>query len=600
MPRLVGSVVVALALAGCAQTRFERESFQKLAEEFVYTTLANSPALATQIGYHRHGDIDLDASLDDYSQDAIERQRRWLQELRLRFARSVEVDQLSPGDRADFDIISDQISLALLEFETIRNYRHNPTLYVELVGNALYTPFVLEYADKATRFRHIISRLEKVPELLRQARANLISAPDVWTRTAKAENDGNKGLIDGELRAAVPAELRTDYDRAAGAALASIRDFNHYLETELLHRTHDWRLGKDKYHRKFRLVLSTDQTPGQVLSAAEVQLRAAREEMLRIARPLYEKLQPSARPGGELNQVVAAVLAEISRRHATPDTYFADARRDLEEARAFVREKSLVPLPPRDNLQVIETPEFMRGIYAVGGFNPAPPLQPQLGAFYWLTPIPKDWPADRIESKLREYNYYGLKLLTIHEAIPGHYLQLEYANDVQPPLRRIIRAVFGNGAYVEGWAVYATELMLDEGYLGHSPELRLTFLKQQLRMIANAILDVRLQTMGMTDQEALDLMIRDCFQEREEATAKLRRAKLSSTQLPTYFVGWRDWHRLRDQYSRMKGGHTDLSEFHERALRAGALPLPVLARLLTGKPLEKTDKAPKRDSAVTH
>jgi uncharacterized protein (DUF885 family) len=298
--------------------------------------------------------------------------------------------------------------------------------------------------------------------------------------------------------------------------------------------------------------------------------------------------------------VVSTVLADISKRHATPETYFTDARRDLEEARAFVRQKDLLTLPARDNLQVIETPEFMRGIYAVGGFNSAPPLQPELGAFYWITPIPKDWPADRVESKLREYNYYGLKLLTIHEAIPGHYVQLEYANDVQPQPRRILRSVFGNGPYVEGWAVYATELMLDEGYLDHSPELRLTFLKQQLRMIANTILDVRLQTMGMSDQEALDLMIRDCFQEREEATAKLRRAKLSSAQLPTYFIGWRDWHRLRRHYLQVKGENTPLKDFHERALRAGAVPLPVLARLLTGKPLEELNQLSQSRPSVAH
>jgi uncharacterized protein (DUF885 family) len=250
-----------------------------------------------------------------------------------------------------------------------------------------------------------------------------------------------------------------------------------------------------------------------------------------------------------------------------------------------VRSKNLLPLPPRDNLQVIETPEFMRGIYSVGGFASAPALEPHLGAFYWLTPIPKTWSRERIESKLREYNFYSLKLLTIHEAIPGHYVQLEYANDVQPQGRRVARAVYGNGPYVEGWAVYATEMMLDEGYLDGSPELRLTFLKQVLRLLANAILDIRLQTMGMTDQEAMDLMLKQTFQEAEEATAKLQRAKLSSCQLPTYYVGWRDWHRVRGQYKQAKGAGFRLSEFHRLALAPGSIPLPALARILTGKPL---------------
>src|SRR5262249_16070988 len=157
-------------------------------------------------------------------------------------------------------------------------------------------------------------------------------------------------------------------------------------------------------------------------------------------------------------------------------------------------------------LQVIETPEFMRGIYAVGGFNPAPALEPQLGAFYWVTPIPKDWPQSRIDSKLREYNFYKLKLLTIHEAMPGHYVQLEFANSVEPKSRRLVRAVFGNGPYVEGWAVYATRMMIDEGFLNRAPELELTFLKEELRVLANTIIDIRLHMLNMTDQEALDLM----------------------------------------------------------------------------------------------
>jgi uncharacterized protein (DUF885 family) len=319
-----------------------------------------------------------------------------------------------------------------------------------------------------------------------------------------------------------------------------------------------------------------------VLATAEREMTSARTKMYQLAQ------QITGETAGDTNAVIRRALDQIASRHSTPETYFADARRDLEEARAFVRQKDLLTLPGRDNLQVIETPEFMRGLYAVGGFSPAPALEPQLGAFYWLTPIPPDWPQERVESKLREYNFYGLKLLTLHEAMPGHYVQFEYSNNVEPRWRRIFRAVFGNGPYIEGWAVYATEMMLDQGYLDNDPALRLTFLKQQLRVFANSILDVRLHTMGMSDEQALALMMNDGFQEREEAEAKLQRAKLSSAQLPTYFVGWRDWHRLRQTYF-ANARTPSLKEFHEAGLRPGAVPLPVLSRLLTGKPLQNAD-----------
>ena len=263
-----------------------------------------------------------------------------------------------------------------------------------------------------------------------------------------------------------------------------------------------------------------------------------------------------------------------------PEGYLDDARKDLDEARAFVHEKHLLTLPSRSNLQVIPTPVFMRGSYPVGGFNAAPALEPQLGAFYWVTPIPPSWPAERADSKLREYNFYKLKLLTLHEAMPGHYVQMEIANDVQPKARRLLRSIYGNGAYIEGWGEYSTQMMLDEGFLNHSPELALTFAKEELRVLANAILDIRLQMLGMTDQEALDLMEKQTFQEVEEATAKLQRAKLTSAQLPMYYVGWHAWTKARDEYRQAKGSAFSLADFHDRALREGAVPIPALNSLL--------------------
>jgi uncharacterized protein (DUF885 family) len=273
-------------------------------------------------------------------------------------------------------------------------------------------------------------------------------------------------------------------------------------------------------------------------------------------------------------------LADIARKHSTRQSYMDDARKDLDEARAFAQQKRLLTPPGRSTLQVIPTPEYMRGIYSVGGFVPAPALEPKLGAFYWVTPIPADWSADRVESKLREYNFYKLKLLTIHEAMPGHYVQFEFANDVQPPGRRLLRGIYGNDPYIEGWAQYITQAMLEEGFLNHSPELALTFAKEELRVLGNAILDVRLQMLNMSDQEALDLLTKQFFQETEEATGKLQRAKLSSAQLPSYYVGWRGWLKVRDEQKQKKGGAFNLAAFHDAALKEGAVPIVQLGAVL--------------------
>jgi len=541
----------------------EQPDFSKVTEDFVYGSLALSPIAATSAGYHEHHGVRLDDKLDDLTGGGLREQLQFYFSFRDRLA-VIKPESLSAEARADYHIIQNQIDLAILDLRRIQSVRHNPTLYVELIGDALFNPFVLEYAPLESRYRHIIQRLFRIPAFLENAQSTLLDSPDIWNRVAQEENGGNIDLIDRTLRAQVPPLLKAEFDRAAKPALAALAGFNKFLETELSRKPSEWRLGKDKYDEKFRYTLASGKTPEQVLAEAEMALQKVRGEMAKLAAP----------------RSVKEALDKIAQRHSTPESYFDEARQDLAEATNFVRAKHLVTLPGRTNLQVIPTPEFMRGGYPVGGFSQAPALEPQLGAFYWITPIPSAWPKDRIESKLREYNTYGLQELTIHEAMPGHYVQFEIANNVEPKSRRVLRNIYGNGAYVEGWGVYAQQLMSDAGYLNNSVELRLTLLKQLLRVISNTILDIRLQTMNMTEPEALDLMINDTFQEKEEAAAKVQRAELSSCQLPAYFVGWRGWLDLREEYKKRKGAAFNLAEFHDRSLKESAVPLSLLPQLI--------------------
>ena len=556
--------------------------------------LSFSPVTASGQGLHKYNGEDFDRALDDISFPAIQKQRDYYIDLHRRLE-ALDKGSLSPEDRADYDIVDTQIGLALFDIDIAQSWRHSPQSYVELLGNALFNPFVLEYAPKEQRYGDIIARMQKIPGFLQTAQNQLSGAPPIWIQVAKErEMDGNISLIDKTLRNGAPAGQKQAYDAAAADALASLRDFNRFLENVLPHRGRnnpDWRLGADHYASKFKLNMATDRTPDEVLKDAQQRLKAVRAQMLELSLPLHASMYPGHGDHGDLkgdereNKVVREVLDKIAEKHSTPASFMDDARKDLDEARDFVRAKNLLTLPDHSNLQVIPTPEFERGIYGVGGFNPAPVLEPQLGAFFWITPIPANWPKNRIESKLREYNFYNLKLLVIHEAMPGHYVQGEVANDIQPKPRRILRALYGNGPYVEGWAQYVTQVMLDEGLLNHAPELRLTLLKQELRVDANAIIDILMQTNRMTDEQAMELMENATFQEHEEAVAKLQRVKLSSTQLPTYFVGWRDWLRVRELDKQTKGSGFNLHDFHDSALKEGAVPLPVLARLLTGKGL---------------
>ncbi|HEX3685078.1 MAG TPA: DUF885 domain-containing protein [Bryobacteraceae bacterium] len=573
------TVSVLLPLAACQRSSQEGK-IRDFATSFIYESLALSPTTATAQGYHEDRGAKLDELWDDYSPAGIQRSREFYQNA-VREADRLSAKEMTPELAADLEIIKWTADSQLLDLERIQPYRHNPTVYVEAIGNGLFNPLILNYAPEATRLAQITARMEKIPAFLETARQNLVDAPEVWNKVAVEENEGNLDLIDHTIRAKVPADLKARYDGAATAALTALKSFDHYLQTGLSQHVSDWRLGPQLYAEKFKFTLATGDSPQQTLADAEARLESIRDEMHKQAIALYPKFFPGKTAPQDLNSVVSQVLDKIAQQHATPEQYFDSAKRDLAETTQFVKDRHLLALPGGIQLSVIPTPEFVRGVYGVGGFSPAPALEPKLGSFYWITPFTADMTHERIESKLREYNFYGLKILTIHEAMPGHSVQFAYADEIEPKWRRVLRAVDANGPYVEGWAVYATELMIAEGYQD-TPEMRLTFNKQMLRVVANTILDVKMQTMGMTDQQALDLMIHDTFQEKEEAEAKLQRAKLSSCQLPTYFVGWHGWDRLRDAYQKKEGSDFRLSEFHERALQEGAVPLPVLSDILLG------------------
>jgi uncharacterized protein (DUF885 family) len=573
--------------------------FAQLSEEFIHETLALSPSNASQAGYHQHVDsktgktIALDALLDDVSPAGMAEQRSVYSKWRERFRTDSPLASLGIEDAADWQLIDDQIALSLLEFDRIQSYKHNPTGYVELLGSALFQPLTDDYAPQDVRLGHVLSRVTAIPRFLDQARSELVDADPIFIKVAIEENDGNIDLIQSTIAAAVAAgsKLKPQFDQVAPPAIEALKNFSRWLQNDLAKRKTDrtWRLGKELYAEKFRLVMETPVTPDQVLAEAEAELKKTRAEMLQIALPLHKEYFPDhddhagLSPQDRENKVIGEVLHKISDDHPKRDDLMPTVKDDLAGIRQFIIDKKIVSLKSRDNLKVIPTPPFMRGIYSVAGFHGAPPLDPNAEAQYWVTPIDPKTPDDKAESKLREYNNWVLKWLTIHEALPGHYVQAEHANEIQPLNRRLVRSLFSNGAYVEGWAEYIAQVMMHQGFADNDPRYRISYLKVWLRAVGNTILDVRMQTMGMTDDQAMSFMMNDAFQTQAEAEGKLQRAKLSSTQLPTYYVGTSEWWRLRRAYEAARGKDFNLAEFHDRALDQGALPVPWLGNILLQK-----------------
>ena len=589
-----GAVALSL-LTACRAGENPVAVFKESSEPFVYNSLAASPVTATALGYHEHTEgettIRLDELLDDYSPAGISKRIDLCKEYLARIAEAeVTRNKLAGEEFVSFAAIDYYINQTLVELEQVRGHEHNPNLYVELLGTALYTPLVHEYASKSERYGHVIARLQKVPAFLEQAKDNLKSSPAVWTEVARQANDAVIKLVEEVIPASLPDGLQGDYSSASADALTALRDFGAYLKDDLAGRdNYDWRLGRELYTAKFKAALGNDNTPEQVLADAEAEFEKVRGEAILVGEALDKEIFGSARPPSDklaLMKGVLEVVADENRQRSGDWQQMADrVKSDIDELAQYVVEADVILLPSSDNLQIVETPEFMRGVYSVAGFMPAPPLTPKLAAFYWVTPIPSDWPRRRVTSKLREYNHFQLKLLTLHEAMPGHYVQFELSSQGSPdldPFHRTLRSVFANGPYVEGWATYVTEVVVSAGYQGESNEFQVNWQKLKLRALANAIIDIRMHTMDMSDEEAMSLMVDQAFQETEEAQGKLLRAKLTSAQLPLYYVGWKDWIKVREHYQEETTDFS-LSSFHDKMLRAGPAPLRELGYLVSGQ-----------------
>ncbi|MCU1291724.1 MAG: hypothetical protein JWP08_574, partial [Bryobacterales bacterium] len=323
-----------VAVLGCAPFLFSRSNGEhpvlSLDEAFARASLALSPSSATAQGYHEHGGRKLDELLDDLSPAGIEAQRKLYQETLQRSAK-LRSPAMPLEDRSDLEIIELQCKLGLLELNDIQSYRHNPTVYVELIGNAIYSPYILNYAPERVRFSQITARIEKIPSFMAVARRNLASAPDIWNRVAQEENDGNIDLIDKTIRVKVPVDLRARYEAASGTAISALRSFNQYLRDDLSKSQSDWRLGANLYARKFDLALATGDTPSQTLQDAQAKMAEIREDMKRQATAIYPRYFPGEAPPTDLNKVVTKLLDKIAQQHATPGGYFAEAEKDLGE-----------------------------------------------------------------------------------------------------------------------------------------------------------------------------------------------------------------------------------------------------------------------------
>jgi uncharacterized protein (DUF885 family) len=539
-------------------------------------TFRRQPLEATRLGDHR-----FDHLLDDVSPKA---RAAWTEHTRAALAelpRKIDYKRLSRGSQIDYEILRHDLTRSLWLAENVHPFEEDPRTYNDYVNDGIYLLLTQSSLPKEVNVKNAIARMAFIPRVIAAAKENVKDPARVFVETAIRQNRGAIAFFDGGILELVGDSPQRSELKAAGAKVAAeLRDYQKFLEDDLLPRAKgDWRLGKERFLRKLELELDAGLTAEQVLRDAEMEVERVEHEMYVIARQLWS----TAFPGKPLppddadgrRATIQDVLAHFNKEHGKPEALVRDAKAAVARIKAFIKDNDVLCLPDPDRCQVVEMPEFQRG-NTTAYLNQAPPLDNKAASVYAISPPPRDWDARRVNSYLEEYNSRMMNILTIHEGYPGHYVQLEYSNR-HPSL---IRRVLYSGVFAEGWAVYTEQMMLDQGFGKGDLVLRLNQLKWYLRAVANALLDYKMHCAAMTDAEALTFLTKGAFQSEGEALGKIVRAKQSSCQLSTYFVGRMAFYRLRQQIQREMGEQFDLGRYHEAVLDHGTLPVKYLPELV--------------------
>ena len=551
----------------------EDDVFQRTAHDYIKQYLQANPEDATELGDHR-----FDGQLTDYSSEARAKELATQKEFRDKLS-AIDGSQLTGANNVDFRILKENIDYKIFQAEELKEAEWNPLVYMQSLANSLYLLVARDFAPPEKRIPNLRQRMEAIPRVIAQAKANLQQPPRVHTETAIEQTQGAINLVREGLTPLVDRtpQMKNELAPLQEKTAAALEDYKKWLQNDLLPRSDgDFRIGAEKFRKKLRFALASDLSMEEIMKRAQADLQETQTAIYETALPLYEKYFPEAdnKTLTDKHKVTAAVLDKLAEQHPDDATVVGYAKEVVGEATDFVKSHKLVAIPDTP-LDVIAMPEFKRGV-AIAYCDSPGPLDKTGKTFFAVAPTPKDWLKERKESFFREYNNYEIRDLTVHEAMPGHYLQLAHANEFRAPT--LVRAIFRSGTFIEGWAVYCEQMMAEQGYGG--PEVKMQQLKMRLRAIANAILDQSIHAGNMTEKEAMDLMMKETFQQEGEAVAKWKRARLTSAQLSTYFVGVSEHLDLRGRAKTKAGASFDLKKYNDQVISFGSPPVKYVGELM--------------------
>jgi len=578
--RFLTFVFVLLVMVTITESKSQTDQeFEEFASRYVDEFPLLSPVSATLLGDHRY-----DGDLNEVSEEARARQEKFSRSI-LKELAEFRREELSKANQVDAALLEHRLRSSLWRLEELQEWAWNPLVYTRLAGNSIYGLMARDFAPLEERLIHVAERLEQFPRLFNQIRNTLVPTrvPKIHAETAVKQNRGVLSILDNMVKphySQLRNRDRKRLEKAVETARNAVETQQTWLEKELLPNANgNFRLGADLYDKKLSFTLFTPLTRKEIRQLAESELQNTRNEMYEVAKDVYLKEYPYTsfpeNPSKEYKQAIIRAGLEVAYLQLPDRERIVEtARQSLELTTQFVRNADLVSVPS-DPVEIIVMPEFERGISLAYCDSPGP-LDVGQKTFYAVAPLPEDWTTDQVQSFLREYNLYSLHNLTIHEAMPGHYLQLAQSNRYPSKLR----AVLSSGVFIEGWAVYTERMMIDNGFLNGDPLMRLIVLKWYLRAVANSIIDQKVHAGQMTRDETMKLMIEDTFQEEREAAGKWIRAQLTSSQLSTYFVGYLEHSKLRREMEEVWGEDFSLKKYHDTVLSFGSPPVQFVRALI--------------------
>jgi uncharacterized protein (DUF885 family) len=559
--------------------------FAALSQRFFVYIRQLHPAYATSLGDHAADD-----QVEDISATGRAKDQAALSAL-LNDLGGIDRHKLTRENQVDAALLDNELRYELWQLTTLKSWQWDPQGANETIAGGLYLLAARDFAPWPQRLRAATARIERTPAMFLQMRSSLDPArvPAIFAKTVSEQNSGVLEIAEGMLaphKSELSATDAARFDAALAGLKVAVADQQKWLDTVLVPAAKgDFRLGAALYDRKMAFALLSPLSRGEIKARATKALADTRAEMYAIARTVV--VQPAGaaplpeHPAADQEQAAITAALELSYAHRPARNGMqAMATNTLRQATDFVRARQLVSVPDTP-VQVVEMPKFRQGV-AVAYCDAPGPFENSLGTLYAVSPIPAAWSDAQATSFLREYNDYMIQDLSVHEGMPGHYLQIAHANGNPSTLR----AVLGSGSYIEGWAVYGEGMMADNGYLNGDPLFKLTVLKMRLRSISNSLLDIGIQTENMTEAQAMTLMTRGAFQQEREAAGKWTRARLSSTQLLSYFVGYSEHMELREAVRKRDGAAFDLRRYNDAVLSHGSPPVRYVRALMFNEPID--------------